>query len=186
MISSARRLATITAIAAAALLIGGSAVAQQKDSTVAKLRDAEGNVLVSQGDAMIAGANDQRLAVGTRVVTTSGAKVTISYDVGCDVRLKENERFTVTVGPCAVLLGQVESLGPAAGAIGGGTTGTTTAMTATTAGGGAAGTGGAAAAGGTTLGTFAAAGGGVALITTGVITGVGIYELTRKNPVSPN
>ena len=178
MIFCNRLLVSAIGAAASALLVAGGVLAQQPSNTVAKLKDAEGNVLVSQGDAMIAGANDQRLAVGTRVVTTGGATVTISYDVGCDVRLKENERFTVTVGPCAVLLGQVESLGPAAGAIGGGTTGT---ATATTAGGGAAGSAGAAAAG-----PFAAAGGGVAIVTTGVITGIGIYELTRKNPISPN
>ena len=93
-----RRVSMGIAVAAAGR---GPALAQQQD-TVAKLADLEGNVLVSQGDAMVAGtANGQRVAVGTRVVTTAGAKVTISYDVGCDVRLKENERFTVNIGACA-------------------------------------------------------------------------------------
>jgi hypothetical protein len=173
MIFRARWLRSVIGAAVAALLVTGSAFAQQPGSTVAKLKDAEGNVLVSQGDAMVAGANDQRLAVGTRVVTTGGAKVTISYDVGCDVRLKENERFTVTLGPCAVLLTQVESLGPAAGAIGGGTAGTAP-VAGATAGGGAAGTAGAVGVAGT------------ALIISGAITGVGIYELTRKTPISPH
>ena len=136
---------------------------EKERNTVAKLKDAEGNVLVSQGDAMAVGANDERLKVGQRVVTTGGAKVTISYDVGCDIRLKENERFTVTMGPCAILLGQVESLGPAAGAIGGGTAGTATAVTAA----GLTGTG-------TAVAMF------------GIITGIGIYELTRKTPISPH
>jgi hypothetical protein len=159
-------LTTIVSVLLAALLCAGPALAQQPSSnTVAKLKDAEGNVLVSQGDAMVAGANDRRLAVGTRVVTTTGAQVTISYDVGCDIRLKENERFTVTVGPCAALLASVESLGPAAGAIGGGTAGTSV----------AAGTAGA-------LGVGATG----AALTAGLITGVGIYQLTRKNAVSPN
>ena len=131
--------------------------AQQPDNNVAKLKDLEGNVLVSQQDAFVAGANDRRLPVGTRVVTMAGAKVTISYDFGCDVRLKENERYTVTMGPCAFLLTQVEALGPAAGAIGGGTAG--------------------AVAGGT----------GVAgVVVGGIITGIGIYELTRNNNVSPH
>lgn len=161
MILRQRCVSVVVGAAIAAVLAAGPVSAQQ-NNTVAKLKDAEGNVLVSSGDAMIAGANDQRLAVGTRVVTTAGAKVTISYDVGCDVRLKENERFTVTTGPCAVLLTQVEALGPAAGAIGGGTAGTA-----------AAGVGGV---GGTVT----------ALGTVGVITGVGIYELTRKNTVSPH
>jgi hypothetical protein len=153
-------------VAAVSLLIAVSALAQQQDNTVATLRDADGNILVSQGDAMVAGGNDLRLAVGTRVVTTNKATVTISYDAGCDIRLKENERFTVAVGPCAVLLGQVESLGPAAGAIGGGTAGTAT----------AAGASGGAALSGTAT----------ALAITGAITGLGIYELTRKNPISPH
>ena len=176
MIFSVRRISTAIAVAAAVVFAAGSALAQQQGNTVAKLKDAEGNVLVSQGDAMVAGASDQRLAVGTRVVTTGGAKVTISYDVGCDIRLKENERFTVTMGPCAVLLGQVESLGPAAGAIGGGTAGTATAAGTAPGVAAAAGAGGGAAFGGTAT----------AVVVGAAITGVGIYELTRKNPISPH
>jgi len=137
----------------------GPVGAQQPDNNVAKLKEVEGNVLVSQQDAFVAGANDRRLPVGTRVVTMAGGKVTISYDFGCDIRLKENERYTVTMGPCALLLSQVEALGPAAGAIGGGMAGT--------------------AAVGGTLGV-------ASVLVGGIITGVGIYELTRKNPVSPN
>ena len=168
MIFWRRWLSDLVVIAVAVLLVG-PALGQQAGSTVAKLTSAEGNVLVSQGDAMVTGANDQRLAVGQRVTTTTGATVTISYDVGCDIRLKENERFTVAVGPCAVLAGQVESLGPAAGAIGGGTAGT-----APSAGAGGAG------------GAFGLTGNATALLISGTITGVGIYELTRKNPISPH
>jgi hypothetical protein len=105
--------------AVAAMLGAGPALAQQ--GTVAKLEDLTGDVLVSQGEAMVAGSNGQRVAVGTRVVTTAGSQVTINYDFGCDVRLNENQRFTVNLGACAALLAGVESLGPAAGAIGGGT-----------------------------------------------------------------
>ncbi len=105
-----------------AALVAGSALAQQpQQDTIAKLSDLEGNVLVSQGDAMVAATANQRVVAGTRVVTTSGAKVTVGYDVGCDVRLKENERFTVNIGPCGALVASVQPLGPAAGAIGGGT-----------------------------------------------------------------
>ena len=160
MILCDRCLSVVLVGAIAAVLAAGPVSAQQQDNTVAKLKDVEGNVLFSSGDAMVAGANDQRLAAGTRVVTTTGAKVTISYDVGCDVHLKENERFRVTIGPCAALLAQVEALGPAAGAIGGGTAGTTVAA--------------------------GAAGNISALAATGVITGIGIYELTRKTPISPH
>jgi len=168
MILSVRWLLMVIGVAAASL-DAGAALAQQPGDTVAKLKDAEGNVLVSQGDAMVAGGNDQRVAVGQRIVTTTGATVTISYDVGCDIRLKENERFTVAMGPCAVLAGQVEALGPAAGAIGGGTAGTAPSVGAGTAG-----------------GAFGLTGNQTALVISGAITGVGIYEMTRKNPISPH
>src|SRR5438067_10888161 len=65
----------------------GAAAQRPADTrTVARLKDVVGTVLVSQGDAMVAGVRDQRLAVGTRVVTTLGASVLIDYDKGCDVR----------------------------------------------------------------------------------------------------
>ena len=79
------------------------------------------------------------------------------------MRLKENQRFTVRLGPCAVLLGGVESLGPAAGAIGGGTGGVTTAV-ATEAG---------------NVGTIV----GIASL---AALGAGAYEAFKKNPVSPS
>ncbi len=128
---------------------------------MARLTGLEGNVLVSQGDAMAAAANGQRLAVGTRVVTTAGAKVTINYDVGCDIALKENQRFTVRLGECAALLAEVVPLGPAAGAIGGGTVVAT----------------------GVTGVPVAAAVGGIATI--GYL-GYGAYETFRNKSVSPN
>jgi len=147
-----------TVIAFTAALFAGSAFAQQQ-GTVAKLSDVEGNVLVSQGDAMVAGSNGQRLVAGTRVVTTAGAKVTIDYDFGCDVRLKENERFTVNLGACAALLSAVEPA--AAGAIGGGAVagGTATALSA----------------GGAVFSAAAVAG-----------VGYGVYQVFKKDNVSPN
>jgi len=98
----------------------GAAVAgaqQQQANTVARLADVQGSVLVSQDDAMVAGANDQRLRVGQRIVTTAGAHGTVRYDNGCDVELKENQRFTVRIGECPVLLSDVTSVGlaPVAG-----------------------------------------------------------------------
>ena len=71
---------------------------------------------------MTAGADDQRLRVDTRVVTTAGAKVTINYDKGCDVRLEENQRFTVReAGECAALIATVEGTGVAGAGVGAGT-----------------------------------------------------------------
>jgi hypothetical protein len=137
---NARPLIAVTALAA--LLAAGTADAQQRAPdpvpgaaaapttappaaearTVAKLKDLTGTVLVSRGDAMIAGTSEQRLPLGTRVVTTAGATVTIDYDRGCDVRLKENQRFTVRDGECAALIAAVETLTPGTAAAGGGRT----------------------------------------------------------------
>ena len=94
----------------AAALGAGNAVAQQ--GTVARLSNLEGNVMVSQGDGMIAAVRNQRVAPGTRVVTMAGGKVVVNYDVGCDISLKENQRFTVRMGECALLLGEVVTLVP--------------------------------------------------------------------------
>jgi len=100
----------------AAALGAGNAFAQQ--GTVARLSNLEGNVMVSQGDGMVAAVKDQRVAAGTRVVTMAGGKVVVNYDVGCDVSLKENQRFTVRTGECALLLGEVVTLVPgSAGAV---------------------------------------------------------------------
>jgi hypothetical protein len=63
------------------------------------LKDRVGNVLVSRGDALVSAAKEQRLTVGTRVLTTAQAKVTISYDTGAMSGLNENERFTVDGRP---------------------------------------------------------------------------------------
>jgi len=112
-----RGIATVLGLAT---VLGTVLAAAQEPATVARLVNLEGNVLVSQDDAMVAATNNERVAVGTRVLTMKGASVVVSYDVGCDVRLKENERFTVRLGECGVLAGEVVSLGPAPGAIGGG------------------------------------------------------------------
>ena len=55
----------------------------------------QGNVLVSQADGMAAAVNGQQLAPGARLITTAGAKVTITYERGCLVNMGENQRYTV-------------------------------------------------------------------------------------------
>jgi hypothetical protein len=148
-------------IGVAAVLVSGSAFAQPA-APVARLAGVEGNVLVSQGDGMAAASNGQVLPVGTRVLTTAGAKVTISFDGGCQVPLKENQRFTVRTGECAALLAEVVPLGPAAGAIGGGTVAAPTTV-----------------AGLSTTGVVVAVGTGLAL-------GYGAYKTFKSQNVSPN
>jgi hypothetical protein len=109
----------------AVVLASGAAFAQQPGpGTVARLTNLEGSVLVSQGDALVPATNNMRVPVGTRVVTMAGGGVVIDYDVGCDIKLKENEGFTVRTGTCAALAKEVAALGPASGAIGGGAVGT--------------------------------------------------------------
>ncbi len=82
------------AIALTAACIAGPVFAQQQGS-VARLTGVQGNVLVSQTDGMAAAANGQKLAPGVRIITTAGAKATVTYDKGCTVNLGENRRYTV-------------------------------------------------------------------------------------------
>ena len=82
-----------------------------KRETIAALIDVQGNVLVSDPAGMASGVEKQRIKKGVRVTTTSRASVTINFDCGCDVRLKENERLDVEGGrPCAALLAAVEGV----------------------------------------------------------------------------
>jgi len=148
-----RGIATVLGLAT---VLGTVSAAAQGPATVARLVNLEGNVLVSQDDAMVAATNDERVAVGTRVLTTKGASVVVHYDVGCDVRLKENQRFTVSLGECGVLAGEVVSLGPAPGAIGGGLS--------------------------VAEGVSPIVEAGPAILT----VGVGVYELFKNPSVSPN
>lgn len=82
-----------------------------KLATIATLIDVLGNVLVSDAAGMATATDKQRIKNYVRVTTTSRASVTISFDCGCDVRLKENERLDVE-GPrqCAALLAAVEAV----------------------------------------------------------------------------
>jgi hypothetical protein len=85
------------AVALVAALAAGVLLAQQSAAPrpIARLTGVQGNVLVSDADGLAAAANDQKLAPGVRIITTGGAKVTITYDRGCIVDLGENRRYTV-------------------------------------------------------------------------------------------
>lgn len=157
-----RRIRTSLTLLGLAATLGASVASAQQPAAVARLTNMEGQVLVSQGDAMVAATANQRVTVGTRVLTTAGAKVVVNYDVGCDVALKSNERFTVRMGECGVLATEVVALGPAPGAIGGGVGAATTAAVGTSTVG--------------TIGAVAVVGG----------LGWGTYEIFRDKSVSPN
>src|SRR2546428_775855 len=87
---------------ALALVAAGAAIAQPT-STIARLVQVEGNVLVSEGDALVAAAEGQRLISGTRILTTARSRAIVVYDTGCEIRLRENERFMVRQGRCPPL-----------------------------------------------------------------------------------
>jgi hypothetical protein len=88
---------TCAALTLVAAIAAGAAHAQQAASTraIARLSGVQGNVLVSQADGMAAAINGQQLPPGARIITTAGAKVTITYERGCLVDLTENQRYIV-------------------------------------------------------------------------------------------
>jgi hypothetical protein len=108
-------------IAAAVLAFATSpwdagAQAQAEQRAVARLKAVSGNVLVSRESGLAAGAQAERLVNGTRIITTANSEAVIEFDNGCEVRLKENERFDVdSTRACALMVAQ--PLGVPVGAI---------------------------------------------------------------------
>lgn len=144
---------------AVCMLVACSAYAQAPDKSVARLKQVSGNVLVSKESGLGAGDEALRLVEGTRVITTANSEVIVVYDNGCEVKLKENQRFEVVVNkPCAALIAQAQSilLEPAG-----------------------------AAAAGTFIGAagYAAA---VPLVGSGLVGLATLMEQRRQQPVSPN
>lgn len=89
-----------------------------KRETIATLVEVQGNVLVSDALGMSSAVDNQRIKNSVRVTTTSRASVLISFDCGCDVRLKENERLDVEgAKQCPALLAAVQAV-PIGGPIG--------------------------------------------------------------------
>ena len=79
----------------------------QGTETIARLKDVRGNVLVSRESGLGSGAEQAPLTPGTRVITTANAHVIVSFDNGCEVHLKENQRLEVEKDkPCAALIPQ--------------------------------------------------------------------------------
>ncbi len=101
----------IASLALASLAFCAQPLAQEPNRGVAQLKDIHGNVLVSHESGLGAGREALRLVRGTRVLTTTKSDVTVVYDDGCEVKLKENERFEVETGkPCAVLAALPQSI----------------------------------------------------------------------------
>lgn len=111
---------------AALLAAAAPPFAQEPKPGIATLKSVQGNVLVSGESGLASGDESLRLVEGTRVITTANAEVIVAYDNGCEVRLKENQRFEVETGkPCSALVAQAASIlaEPAGMAAAGGATG---------------------------------------------------------------
>ena len=91
-------------LGAAGALLGAGAQAQTQQPGVARLKQVTGNVLVSREAGMAAGRQEQRLGNGVRIITTANSEAIVEFDNGCEVRVRENERFDVdSEKPCALL-----------------------------------------------------------------------------------
>lgn len=99
------------AILLSVAVTGGPALAQQPRDGIAQLKSVKGNVLLSRQAGLAAGGESTRVMEHTRVITTTNSEVVVVYDNGCEVRLKENQRFEVEKDkPCAALIAQVQSI----------------------------------------------------------------------------
>ena len=106
-----RALPCAAAITSLAMLAVAQPIAPASGEGVARLKDVHGNVLVSKESGLASGDEALRLAKGTRVITTAKAEAIVAYDNGCEVRLKENQRFEVEVDkPCEALIAQAQSI----------------------------------------------------------------------------
>ena len=93
------------------LTLGQPTTAEGVPDAIARLKNLTGNVLVSRESGLTEAVESMRLARGTRVITTTNSQVTVVYDNGCEVTLKENQRFEVkTDKPCRELVALAQSI----------------------------------------------------------------------------
>ncbi len=86
----------IYGVAATLLLMAGGAAAQEA-KPVADVKSFTGLVMADQGTERQAAQVNMPLREGDRILTGTGAGAAISYREGCDIEVKENSIFTVTV-----------------------------------------------------------------------------------------
>jgi hypothetical protein len=92
-------------LALAACALACAPAAQAQASSVARLVDISGNVLVSQDSIMVSVAMPRRLAAGARVLPTLGSSATVEYDNGCRVTVAARERLEIRSDPPCVPAG---------------------------------------------------------------------------------
>ncbi len=147
---------------------GAEAPTQRFGETVAKLRQVEGNVLVSQESGLASAAESLRLDDRSRVITTANAKATVVYDDGCEITLEPNQRLEIrTDKECAERVVQANTIFKDPGGL-------------------AFAAGGTGLVGGATAAALAGVGGGAILGTAG-ISGLAALLISRQDTaVSPN
>lgn len=95
---------------AAACLLSGTAFANEP---VATLGQAQGTVLVSQGDQFVTATDGQALQAGDRVLVMEGGSVQLSFSDGCALPLAAGSMLDVpALSPCAGGVASVQRVGP--------------------------------------------------------------------------
>lgn len=103
-----------TALVAVSAVLSVSA---QEPKFVGRLINVTGLVTIGNSVGLSNVTERTRFAVGDRIVTTGSAGVTLDFDNGCDVTLKENESIKVSdSNDCAALWAAVNPSGGAMGA----------------------------------------------------------------------
>ena len=103
--------ATGEAVQRAARAYSADAAAQRQGNPVARLRQVEGNVLVSQESGLASAEEALRLDEFSRVITTANAKAVVVYDDGCEVALEPNQRLEIrTDKVCKERVAQAETI----------------------------------------------------------------------------
>jgi hypothetical protein len=113
----------IALIATVAALSVWAQQAKQEPKIIGKLINVTGLVTVSSGNRLSNVVEGAPLIVDDRIITTSTGGVTLDFDNGCDVTLKENESIKVSDdNDCALLWAGINRIGaPLAVATAGGT-----------------------------------------------------------------
>jgi hypothetical protein len=77
------------------VLLTGIAMGAKAEEPLASISQAEGKVLVSQGEDMVSAYAGMPLRVGDRVFTLEGSRVAVVYPENCVVRLEENSLLSL-------------------------------------------------------------------------------------------
>jgi hypothetical protein len=115
----------VALLAAVSALSVWSQQPKQEPKIVGKSVNVTGLVSVVNGLQMTTVAENMPLIVDTQILTSSTGGVTLEFDNGCDVTLKENESIKVSdARECTVLWALVKPVGSPLGVVAAGAGGT--------------------------------------------------------------